>query len=113
MTGEPRRRRDNGVARNCQHRLDVESPSRQEAEENIMKKTRSNGWTHKGWTIYKAGPFPGSPKKYVLFPPDGFPGDRFEEPSLERAGRFIIGLLALEAFNARVKKEAEWIEIDK
>ena len=78
-----------------------------------MKKMGKTVYEHKGWTIYKAGPFPGFQKKYVIYPPDDFPGDRYEEPSLDRAVRLINGLLALEDFNSRLKWEAEWIEIEE
>jgi hypothetical protein len=68
----------------------------------MMKKTGERIYRHKGWTIYKAGPFPRFPKKYVLYPPNGFPESRHEEPSLDRAERFINGSLALQAFNVNV-----------
>ena len=78
-----------------------------------MKKTGDMTYEHKGWTIYKAGKFPGFPKKYVLYPPEGFPEDRYEQPTLGQAERFINGLLALQAFNARLKEASEWIEIEE
>jgi hypothetical protein len=78
-----------------------------------MKNISTNTWTHKGWTIYKAGPFPGFPKKYVLYPPDDSHGERFEEPTLHQAEALINGLLRLDALNARLKWEAEWIEIEE
>ncbi len=77
-----------------------------------MKKTTNRCYEHKGWNIYQAGPLPGFPKKYVMFPPDLFPGDRYEMPSLAAAERLINGLLAVEALKAREKEAAEWIEID-
>ena len=76
-------------------------------------KRRDTNSTHKGWTIYKAGPFPGFFKRYYVYPPDAPPGERFVEPSLLRAKQLINGLLSLEVFKARLKEEAEWIEIEE
>ena len=77
-----------------------------------MKKTGKTAYAHKGWAIYKSGAFGRLPKKYVLYPPDALPGERYEEPTLRRAVGFIDGRLALEAFNERMREEAEWVEVE-